>query len=144
MVFGQTRATLSSTRRATIWDATGIHFIDGFKGLDCVAQDVNAHGILIGSYLDRTIPGRVSNGGFIGEGGTARRFDFPGFPEARPREINDEGWFTGVWEAPGPRLRGFVARVDLDTGQQEIRDLGLFPGSNQTLDDRDRRRCLLS
>jgi len=72
-------------------------------------------------------------GGFIGRNGTATRLAFPGFPETRGFEINDTGWFTGLWESSGVHLRGYKARINLDTGAQEIHDLGLFPGTEQTL-----------
>jgi len=116
----------------TLWDAAGPHLVAGLEELDGYSQSVNVVSVYIGVTLNPTNPSNLY-GGFIGRNGTAQRLNFPGFPETRGFEINDDGWFTGIWESNDVHLRGYRARIDLDTGEQEIHDLGLFEDNLQTL-----------
>jgi uncharacterized membrane protein len=109
-----------------------MHLVSGLDGVDSYAWDVNPSGTYLGLTLDRSNPNDFTFGGFIGRDGSATRLNFPGFTETRAFEINDDGWFTGVWEPAFATQRGYVARLDLDTGASEIHDLGIFPGYDET------------
>jgi len=117
---------------ATIWNNSGQHLISGLEGVSSTGQSGNGDGVYIGITYDFSASDAVY-GGFIGRNGTATRLAFPGFPETRGFEINDDGWIAGSWETTGERARGYTFRYDLDTGAQEIHDLGLFPGYDQTI-----------
>ena len=118
---------------ATLWDAAGKPtIVEGLAGVNSSVRGINADGMYVGITGNSANPANYARG-FIGRGKDAVRLNFPGFPQARGLDINDSGWFTGYWQMPDQRLRGYVARVDLDTGAQEIHDLGLFPGTEQTL-----------
>ena len=136
IVFGQTFTLtpgIGITRvSATIWDNEGLTVISGLAGIDSYAQSVNVGGTYLGATVDTSNPSDYEFGGFIGRDGTAVRLNFPGFTETRAFEINDDGWFTGVWEPAFATQRGYLARWDLDTGEREIHDLGIFPGYDET------------
>jgi hypothetical protein len=114
----------------TIWDQNGARLVQGTEGVDAFARGINLHGTYVGITLDFSLGTR---GGFIGRDGSAMQLNFPGFPETRVYEINDSDEFVGVYEPVNNQIvRGYVATHNLDTGAQTIRDLGLFPGYNQT------------
>ncbi len=134
IIFGQTFDTVEGigiTRIvATLWNNGVATRITGLSQVDSVAADIRSDGVYVGITLDINDP--VYYGGFIGRNGTAQRFNFPNFPATRGYEINDSGWFTGVYEPTRALQRGYVARIDLDTGTQEIHDLGLFDIYDET------------
>ena len=118
---------------ATRWLESGPQLISGLEMSNSIGQSVSSAGIYVGLMREASNLGGTMFGGFIGRNGTAQRLNFPGFPETRGFEINDDGWFTGIWESNDVHLRGYRARIDLDTGEQEIHDLGLFEDNLQTL-----------
>jgi uncharacterized membrane protein len=136
-VFGQTFHPIGTTGRnrviPTLWSATATQLITGLGDIDGSAGDINTAGIYTGVTNDFSNPANY-HGGYIGRNGTAQRLNFPGFPESRAYEINDSNWFVGVYEQADNRAirRGYVARMNLDTGESEIHDLGIFPGYTQT------------
>jgi probable HAF family extracellular repeat protein len=108
--------------RATIWSADGVRHISGLEAFDSFSYAVNAVGAYVGVAIDRSDPRGAVYHGFIGKDGAATLIDYPEFNVTRAFDINDDGWFTGIWLRPGFARRAYVARED------EIRDLGLFPG----------------
>jgi hypothetical protein len=105
--------------QAAIWDSQGVRRVVGLDGLNSGCWSVNSSGTYVGVTLDR--PSGVY-GGFVGQDGTATLLNYAGFPQTRAFDINDDGWFSGIWQGPGSTRRAYVARGD------DIRDLGLFPG----------------
>ena len=136
-VFGQTFYPTATPGQisisATIWDAGGTHVVGGLAAVDSFAWAVNGDGVFVGVTIDRSDPTDYDYGGFIGRGTAATRLAFPGFTEVQAYAINDDGWFTGVWEPAFATQRGYLARWDLDTGGREIYDLGIFPGYGETV-----------
>jgi MYXO-CTERM domain-containing protein len=129
VIVGQ--AFLPDRQAATIWDVAGPRPIDGLEGVESLALAINTDGTYVGVTIDTSDPSDWEYGGFVGRNGIATRFDFPGFTEPRGLEINDDGWITGTWEPAFATQRGFLARYDLDTGDNESYDLGLFPGYDE-------------
>jgi hypothetical protein len=105
----------------TIWDSHGLRRVTGLPGLTGACWSVNSSGTYVGVTIGRSTSPTVY-GGFVGRDGSATRLDYADFPQTRAFDINDDGWFTGIWLGPGFARRAYVARED------EIRDLGLFPG----------------
>jgi hypothetical protein len=128
LIVGETYDLVDQTYRgrATVWDSAGVpHRVTGIDTDYSRINDINAAGHYVGTTIQLTATGGVF-GGFVGRGGSATRLDYPGFPETRAFEINDEGWIVGFWKGPGGARRGYIARGD------EIRDLGLYPGYAET------------
>jgi probable HAF family extracellular repeat protein len=105
----------------TIWDSRGLRRVTGLPGLTGACWSVNSSGTYVGVTIDRSTSATVY-GGFVGRDGSATRLDYAGFPQTRAFDINDDGWFTGIWLGPGFARRAYLARED------QIRDLDLFPG----------------
>ena len=133
VVIGQTRAVPGGKRQPILWNDAVVRVVQGLEETDNVAQSISTHGVYVGVSIDTSNPSDYEYGAFIGRDGMAVRLNFPSFPETRAYEINDDGWFTGVWEPAFATQRGYVARYDLDTGESEIHDLGLFPGYGETI-----------
>lgn len=106
--------------------------IAGLDGVESLVREITTGGVYVGITHDASNPSDFVYGGFIGRDGAAQRLNFSNFPETRGFEINDEGWITGVWETANALRRGYVARINLVTGAQEIHDLGLYPGYDLT------------
>lgn len=118
---------------ATLWNGATATPLPGLEDVESTALSVASDGLYVGAYLDISNPSDFKGGVFIGRDGGVTRLNFPGFTETRGFEINDDGWFTGVYEPQFAQQRGFIARHDLNTGQQEIFDLGIFPGFGETI-----------
>jgi hypothetical protein len=116
--------------KPALWNESGLRTITGIDGVAGYSRDINTSSTYVGITIDFNTG---TFGGFIGRDGSATRLNFPNFPETRVYEINDSDVFVGVYEPVNNQIvRGYVATHNLDTGAQTIRDLGLFPGYNQT------------
>jgi hypothetical protein len=59
-------------------------------------RGINASNVVVGTYLDATVPGYVSHG-FILQGGVSTQIDYPGAVGTELNDINDSGMAVGEW-----------------------------------------------
>jgi hypothetical protein len=107
-------STQPGLEQACIWQDDAAHplIVPGTHSSRAVS--INASGVYVGNGFDMTDPNDWKSVGYFGKDGSVSILNYLSLPEAYPLEVNDSGWFTGVWQPQNNVRRPFVGRAYSD------------------------------